>query len=78
MKIYSPHRKDNINIKNTLKYDVYMTWNGRSKSVNTAVKEKYKVFNQKSGEEHWLRMFQERINILKDKAMEYIFPESVA
>lgn len=78
MKIYSPRRNDKINIKNTLKYDVYMTWNGKSKSVNTAYKEKQKVFNQKSGEEHWLKLFQERINIMKDKAMEYFFPESVA
>lgn len=77
MEIYSAYRRPNSQKSNTLKNEVYIQWKKKKQYEMPRNRVKAVSKNQKN-DENWLLQVQKRWVVLREKAMEYFFPESVA
>ncbi|PLW94877.1 MAG: hypothetical protein C0592_01525 [Marinilabiliales bacterium] len=77
MEIYSAYRRPNSQKSNTLKNEVFIEWKKKKKSELPRNRVKT-VSTKNENDESWLLQVQKRWAVLREKAMEYFFPESVA
>ena len=80
MEIYSAYRRPNSQKSNTLKNEVFIEWKSQKKkpAPENRVYSKKEEKNEQGGFEQWMAQVQKRWAVLREKAMEYFFPESVA
>lgn len=77
MEIYSAYRRPNSQRSNTLKNEVKIEWKSQRKNSikeNRIPREK----DNSDSDAQWLYQMQKRWAQLREKAMEYFFPESVS
>lgn len=78
MEIYSAYRRPNSQKSNTPKNEVYIKWKLKKKKPVLANSMREKVKNDDQGSfEQWMARVQKRWAVLREKVMEYFFPESV-
>lgn len=80
MEIYSAYRRPNLQRSNTLKNEVKIEWKSQRKnSIKENRVKREKVYKDNSDSDaQWLYQMQKRWALLREKAMEYFFPESVS